>query len=237
MELENSSYGREPKASNLQATTNPGVNLVGSLSAYHFDGGNFKVIDYSPVDEDLLLANFGVSSDEAAVKMQVLTLVASHTNLTLNLNIMENSYTKLLELALHGKIKLGRITKVEKDQLEWSEIKSYRKQPSQVGKGSIPSQSISSPSEALTIIENVQKEASKARRDLYELGLCDSQIDAILPKTRLLNFAWSISLDDACALIKMIDDESADWEIRSLAMRLKQLVGKLFPVFAMELSK
>jgi hypothetical protein len=230
-----------PVETNTKPKASAGVHfdapIINNLAAYHFDGGHFQLIDYSPVDEDLLLAKFGISSDETDAKIQGLSLVASHTNLTLNLRLMESSYNNLLELALHGKVRLGRLSKIEKDELHWSDIKTYRKQPLIPGKGSIPSYSIASPGAALAIIEKVQAQASKARRDLYDLGLCDTQIEAVLPKTRSLNFAWSLSLSDALEMMTVIDDESASWEIRSLAMKLKQLVTKLFPVFALELSK
>ena len=200
-----------------------------------FEGGALNLVDYSPNDEDILMTRLGIQeNDLEGLKTEGLAVIAAHTNLIFNLRLRESVHIHLLELNAAGKISLGRLTKLSDAGIFWDEPSKYRKDVSGLGKASIPNNSVSNESTISEVFKNIQDISEKGIRQLSELGLCETQIDALFPKTRIIKFAWSICLSDIFRVIKLVDDETVVWEVRSLGMKLEHLVVKLFPSLSAE---
>lgn len=214
------------------------ANSISNMKRLSFDGGSFKLIDFSPVDEDVLLAQFGIKEDDARqVKPEALKIVTSHTNLIFDLSLTDHAYITLLEHALSGSIQIGKLTKVASSKIEWGDKSIYRKRSTYSGKSSIPSSSVADQGKVAQIFDQLESNSIKAARELHELGLCTEQLESAFPRTKVSRFVWSTSLSNIIGLINLIDDETVIWEIRSLGMKLKQLTSKLFPVLCLEFNR
>lgn len=207
------------------------------VHAFKFEGGEIKLLDYSSVDEEMLVAHIDSSLTSDENKSFTSSLIAAHTTLHFKLEAVENIYISLLEIEACGKRKIGRITKTSSSDIRWPEAPVFRKSTGTWNKSSTPSSSIEDQIKATQVFEDLQSVLAKSVKQLHDLGVCEKQIGAMLPKSQVKSFIWTLSLKEALGVVELIDDETVVWEVRSLGLKLKQTINRLFPVISSECNR
>jgi hypothetical protein len=151
-------------------------------------------------------------------------------NMVFGLSIPEFVWFELLEMMSSGTIYQGRLTLLSKRE-EHFEVQSFRAAP--VGRFSIPSDRLPGEGEAHLLIEKFREASIQLAEDLKSLSVCREQISIFLPKTRKVEAMWSLSLDEILKVLRLASNETALWEVRELAVNLRELVREKVPGFGM----
>jgi thymidylate synthase (FAD) len=110
------------------------------------------------------------------------------------------------------------------------EISAFRRQHQSNKQASLPDEIIDQNEDAIM----VYKQAIKASYDAYEkllaLGACKEQARMVLPVSFMNTLTWTASLEAVVNFIKLRDHEGAQWEIRKLALAIKDLLSPICPV-------
>jgi len=151
-----------------------------------------------------------------------------HIQLTLEINVPEFVWHELLEMMVAGVIPSGKLTAMGKSA-KYLEIDSFRAKTQ--GRASIPSDMLRPSGEAHLAYEKFQESTQDLIEKLQELGVCDEQIGFLTPRTREVKGIWSLTLEEAVSVLRISSRESAIWELRELAISLREILREGIPGF------
>lgn len=121
----------------------------------------------------------------------------------------------------------GRYVKFDE---KFHEIKAFRSQHESNKQASVPDEIIEKNEEALQVYQESIKASYAAYEKLIELGACREQARMLLPVGFMNTLVWTASLEAVANFIRLRDHEGAQWEIRKLALAIKELVEPVCPV-------
>jgi hypothetical protein len=182
------------------------------------------LLEISPMDESKIKEWISATSktEERHLLRQI--------NLIFGLSIAEFVWLELLEMSASGMIPQGRLTLLGKRD-EHFEIQSFRAATN--GRYSIPSDRLPGDGEAHLLIEKFRDVSMELAEKLKSLSVSREQISIFSPKTRKVEAMWSLSLDEILKVLRLASNETALWEVRELAINLRELVKEKVPGFGM----
>ncbi len=113
---------------------------------------------------------------------------------------------------------------------KFHEITAFRRQHESNKQASLPDEVIDKNDEAIEVYNKALKSAYEAYEKLLSLGACKEQARMILPIGFMNTLTWTGSLEAVVNFIKLRDHEGAQWEIRKLAVAMKELINPICPV-------
>jgi thymidylate synthase (FAD) len=121
----------------------------------------------------------------------------------------------------------GRYVKFEE---EFHQVEAFRRQHESNKQASLPDEIIEKNDEAVAIFKSAIKSSYDAYEQLLALGACREQARMVLPVSFMNTLVWTASLEAVANFIKLRDHEGAQWEIRKLALAMKELVTPICPI-------
>lgn len=177
--------------------------------------GGVSLIEVTPFEESLL-RNFIMTASRGSERQML-----RHIQLSVQLTVPEFVWHELLELMVAGLIPGGSLTATLKSS-KFVEILSFRSKSQ--GRASIPSDVLRSAGDAHLAYEKFIEQTSSLVKKLQDLGVCEEQIGLMIPRTREVQGLWSLNLEEALSVIKLAGRETVIWEVRELAINLRELL-------------
>ncbi len=121
----------------------------------------------------------------------------------------------------------GRYVKFEE---EFHQVEYFRRQHESNKQASLPDEIIERNDEAVAIFQDAIKSSYESYEKLLALGACREQARMVLPVSFMNTLVWTASLEAVANFIRLRDHEGAQWEIRKLALAIKDLITPICPV-------
>jgi len=118
---------------------------------------------------------------------------------------------------------------------KFHDVKEFRKQHFYNKQSSVSSEIIDDNKEAIKIYKSFLALSYETYRRLIDMGVCKEQARMVLPVSFMNTLIWTASLEAVVNFIKLRDHEGAQFEIRKLAVAIKDLVTPICPVSISEL--
>lgn len=106
----------------------------------------------------------------------------------------------------------------------------FREQHKSNKQASLPDHIVAKNADALAIYDASMKASQEAYKQLLALGVCREQARMVLPVSFMNTLVWTASLEAVANFIRLRDHEGAQWEIRKLALAVRDLVTPICPV-------
>jgi thymidylate synthase (FAD) len=106
----------------------------------------------------------------------------------------------------------------------------FRTQHQSNKQASLPDSIVEENELAKVIYENAISDSQAAYQALLKLGVCKEQARMVLPVSFMNTLVWTASLEAIANFVKLRDHEGAQWEIRKLAVAVRDLVKEVSPV-------